>query len=131
VVSILSGMSEYTGYRYRLYPTSEQAALLERRAGCARAVWNAALEQRRAAWRMNRTSLRYESQGGAELSQAKRAHPWLSEPHADACGHTDDADVNAAKSILAAGQVVTARGALAAGRGDEPRTTRRERADVA
>jgi putative transposase len=48
-----------------------------------------------------------------------------------ACGHTDDADVNGAKHILAAGQVVTARGALADGRGDEPRTTRREQAHPA
>lgn len=76
---------ERTGYRYRLYPAPDQASALERWAGCARAVWNAALEQRRTAWRMNRASLRYESQGGASLSEAKRALPWLVEPHSDVC----------------------------------------------
>jgi putative transposase len=73
------------GYRYRLYPVAEQAAALERWAGCARAVWNAALEQRRTAWRMNRVTLRYWSQGGTGLSEAKRALPWLAEPHSDVC----------------------------------------------
>jgi putative transposase len=87
-VSILAWMPERTGYRFRLYPNPEQAAALQRWAGCARVIWNAALEQRRAAWRMNRTSLRYESQGGAELSEAKRANPWLSEPHADVLQQT-------------------------------------------
>jgi putative transposase len=76
-------MPERMGYRFRLYPTSEQAGALERWAGCARAVWNAALEQRRTAWRMNRASLRYEDQGAVELTAAKRAHPWLGEPHSD------------------------------------------------
>jgi putative transposase len=47
------------------------------------------------------------------------------------CGHTDDADLNAARNVLAAGQAVTVRGALAGGRGDEPRTTRQEQADAA
>ena len=46
-------------------------------------MWNGALEQRRTAYRMNGTTLRYESQGGAELTEAKREHPWLREPHAD------------------------------------------------
>jgi putative transposase len=81
-------MSEFTRYGYRLYPTSQQSRALERWAGCARAVWNAALEQRRTAWRMSRTGLRYESQGGAELSEAKRAHPWLCEPHSDVLQQT-------------------------------------------
>jgi putative transposase len=45
-----------------------------------------------------------------------------------ACGHADDADVNAACNVLAAGQAVTARGAFADGRGDEARTTRQEAA---
>jgi putative transposase len=74
---------EYTAYRYRLYPTTEQAVAFMRWAGCARAVWNAALEQRQSAWRMGRVSLRYGDQGAAQLTEAKRAHPWLREPHAD------------------------------------------------
>jgi len=76
-------MGEHIGYLYRLYPTAAQSVAFERWAGCARAVWNAALEQRKTAWRMAGVSLRYESQGGAGLTEAKRAHPWLGEPHAD------------------------------------------------
>jgi putative transposase len=75
--------TEHTGCRYRLCPSPDQAAALSRWAGCARAVWNAALEQRNTAWRTSRKNLRYESQGGRELSDAKRAHPWLAEPHSD------------------------------------------------
>ncbi len=49
-----------------------------------------------------------------------------------ACGHTTNADVNAACNILAAGLAVTARGALGeVGRGDEPRTTLKALADAA
>lgn len=37
---------------------------------------------------MSRASLRYESQGGIELADAKRCHPWLAEPHADVLQQT-------------------------------------------
>lgn len=64
-------MVEHTGFRYRLYPTPEQGRSLERWAGCARAVWNAGFEQRRAAWRMNRVTLIYPHQGGNELTRSQ------------------------------------------------------------
>lgn len=73
----------WCAYRYRLYPTAEQAAALRRWAGCARAVWNAGLEQRRTAWRMGQRC-RWAAQD-AELAAAKRAHSWLAEPHSDVC----------------------------------------------
>lgn len=76
-------MQEYARYRYRLYPTSAQDHALWRWAGCARVIWNAALEQRQVAWRMRKITLRYTAQGGTELTEAKRALPWLREPHAD------------------------------------------------
>jgi len=76
-------MEGFIAYRYRLYPTPAQAATLGRWGGCARAVWNAALEQRRTAYQMNAATVRYESQSGAELTDAKREHAWLREPHAD------------------------------------------------
>src|SRR4051812_21832540 len=82
------GVVEHTGFRYRLYPTPDQERALERWAGCARAVWNAGLEQRRAAWRMNRVTLTYNHQGGHELTDAKRELPWLSEPHSDVLQQT-------------------------------------------
>jgi len=80
-------MKERTGYRYRLYPTSGQGQALSRWAGCARAIWNAALEQRRTAWRMHRQRVTWAAQD-AELAAAKREHPWLAEPHSDVCQQT-------------------------------------------
>ncbi|NKZ03610.1 helix-turn-helix domain-containing protein, partial [Actinomadura latina] len=37
-------------FRYRFYPTGEQAAELSRTFGCARLVYNRALEERTRAW---------------------------------------------------------------------------------
>jgi putative transposase len=75
--------TERTGFRYRLDPSPRQAAALGRWAGCARALYNAALEQRRTAYRMGQRAT-WAAQD-AELSDAKRAHPWLAEPHSDVC----------------------------------------------
>jgi putative transposase len=72
---------ERTGYRYRLYPTPDQVAALGRWAGCARAIWNAALEQRETAYRMGQ-DVSWAAQD-AELSELKRAVSWLREPHSD------------------------------------------------
>ena len=70
-------------YRYRLYPTADQAAALTRWCGCARAIYNAGLEQRQVAWRDYGVSLGYSDQGARQLTDAKRALPWLAEPHCD------------------------------------------------
>jgi len=69
-------------YRYRLYPTVEQAQALAQWCGCARAVYNAGLEQRQAAYRDCGISLGYNWQG-AGLGDLKAALPWLGEPHSD------------------------------------------------
>jgi putative transposase len=68
-------------YRYRLSPTPEQADALTRWCGCARAVYNAGLEQRRTAYRDCGISLGYNQQGARELTEAKAALAWLAEPH--------------------------------------------------
>jgi IS605 OrfB family transposase len=77
------------GRRYRLELTLDQAAYAEQVGGICRAVWNAALEQRRAAFQLNRgrTADRavwpsYASQC-RELAEAKRTETWL----ADAPSH--------------------------------------------
>ena len=70
-------------YRYRLDPTPGQADALTRWCGCARAIYNAGLEQRQAAYRDCGVSLGYNQQGADELTEAKRALPWLAEPHCD------------------------------------------------
>lgn len=49
-------------YRYRLYPTARQRLALEAQLGFACELYNAALEQRRAAWRRRRRSLTYLAQ---------------------------------------------------------------------
>lgn len=70
-------------YRYRLCPTATQDEALRRWAGCARAIYNAGLEQRQVAYRDFGVSLGYNAQGARELTEAKRALPWLAEPHSD------------------------------------------------
>jgi putative transposase len=69
-------------YRYRLYPTDEQEQTLGRWCGCARAIYNAALEQRHIAYRDCGVSLGYNQQGTG-LGDLKAAIPWLAEPHSD------------------------------------------------
>jgi putative transposase len=44
-------------YKYRWYPTDEQAAELTRTFGCVRLVYNKALEARTAAWRTGQRQL--------------------------------------------------------------------------
>lgn len=63
-------------FRYRIYPTPDQAKALARIAGCCRVVYNLGLEQRRV-WGP-RHRIRYESQAG-ELPALKAAFPWLAE----------------------------------------------------
>ncbi len=71
------------GYRYRLSLTAEQDERLAQWVGCARVVYNAALQQRQVAWREYGVSLRYNDQGASDLTDAKRAFPWLADPHCD------------------------------------------------
>jgi putative transposase len=58
-------------YRYRFYPTSEQASVLSRTFGCARLVYNRALDVRMAAWQAERRRLTYP-QTSAMLTSWKR-----------------------------------------------------------
>ena len=55
----------WRAYRYRLYPTRAQAAALHQQVNEACRLYNAALDERRSAWRMNGISIRY-------LDQAKQ-----------------------------------------------------------
>ena len=49
-------------YKYRLYPNQEQSEILEHQLGEARSLYNAALQERREAWRMQKISLNYFDQ---------------------------------------------------------------------
>lgn len=58
-------------YKFRFYPSSEQAELLNRTFGCVRLVFNLALEARAAAWKSNRRNLSY-ADTSAMLTQWKQ-----------------------------------------------------------
>jgi putative transposase len=59
-------------YRYRFYPTPEQARLLSRTFGCVRVVYNKALDARTAAWRAEQRRVTYP-QTSAMLTSWKRS----------------------------------------------------------
>lgn len=69
----------HRGFRYRLYPSPEQAALLGQTASATRFVYNLALEQRRDFWRQAKAqgiALNFISQG-REITQVRAEHDWL------------------------------------------------------
>src|SRR5215468_9047307 len=65
-------------YRFRIYPTRKQARTLEEWLGLCCEVHNAALDERRSAYRMAGVSLSYEDQC-AELPGCKQVRPELAE----------------------------------------------------
>ncbi|MFD8306766.1 RNA-guided endonuclease InsQ/TnpB family protein [Streptomyces sp. NPDC059690] len=58
-------------FKYRFYPTDEQAAQLSRTFGCVRLVYNKALEERTAAWYGEQRRISYV-QSSAALTQWKK-----------------------------------------------------------
>ena len=58
-------------YRYRFYPTRDQAHLLNRTFGCVRVVWNQTLQTREELYRSERRSLSY-GQASTHLTALKR-----------------------------------------------------------
>ena len=59
-------------YKYRFYPTPEQAAELTRTFGCVRKVWNLALDARTTAWHQRHERVTYP-QSSALLTHWKRS----------------------------------------------------------
>ena len=59
-------------FRYRLYPSAEQATFLESQLGEACFLYNAALEERREAWRMQQVSRTYYDQAN-QLKEIRAA----------------------------------------------------------
>jgi putative transposase len=60
-------------FKYRFYPTSEQAELLSRTFGCVRKVWNLALEERTRAWYIEQRRVNY-------VDTAKMLTRWKKDP---------------------------------------------------
>ena len=70
------------GFKYRLYPTDEQATLLSKHFGCSRFVYNHALERKNTEYtKGNKIS---HHQLVMELPDLKQELPWLSEVNAQA-----------------------------------------------
>lgn len=71
-------------YRYRFYPTREQAQQLERTFGCVRYVYNRALAERSRAWTQERRRINYDDTSKF-LTGWKRDPEtlWLAEPSKD------------------------------------------------
>ncbi|KML51881.1 transposase [Burkholderia cepacia] len=65
-------------YRFRFYPTSEQAAMLARTFGCARFVYNHMLRMRTDAWQQRRARVSYHETSAALTALKKTPeHAWL------------------------------------------------------
>src|SRR5215211_2015581 len=63
-------------FKYRLYPTKRQEVSLEFTLALCQELYNAALQERRDAWRINRVSINFASQS-AQLPAVKEARPEL------------------------------------------------------
>jgi putative transposase len=67
-------------FKYRLFPTRKQVAALQFTLDRNRELYNAALEERREAWRMSRVSISYNMQS-AQLPEIKEIRPEYKEIH--------------------------------------------------
>jgi len=63
-------------FKYRLYPTKKQAAIVDGQLALCCELYNAALQERRDAWRINRKSINFSSQS-AQLVEIKEVRPEL------------------------------------------------------
>lgn len=67
-------------YRFRFYPTPEQAAILARTFGCARFVYNQMLQMRTDAWHQRQERVGYHETSAALTALKKTPeHGWLNE----------------------------------------------------
>src|SRR5713101_2377309 len=89
-------MKQKRAYKYRAYPTTEQASILARTFGCARYVYNWALRLRTDAYYQRHKRVYYADTSSA-LTQLKQqqSHQWLNEvssvPPQQALRHLDKA----------------------------------------
>lgn len=65
-------------YKFKLYPTKQQISLFEQTLGLCQELYNAALQERRDAWRINRESITFPTQS-AQLPDIKEARPELND----------------------------------------------------
>lgn len=65
-------------YKYRLYPTKEQAGLINKTLGCSRFVYNHFLAKRKDYYTTTQQTMTY-NQTSSQLTQLKNELPWLKE----------------------------------------------------
>src|SRR5215469_10142401 len=73
-------MSSFKAYKYRLYPTKEQAEKLQWTLDRCRELYNAAIQEHRDAWRMCKVSISYNQQA-VQLPEIKAVRPEYHEIH--------------------------------------------------
>ena len=87
-------MTAYKAFKFRLYPTKEQAEQINRTLGCCRYVYNHMLERRIKAYKRRQESFSYIKMQNL-LPQMKEYLPWLAEADSQAlkyaCRCLDDA----------------------------------------
>jgi putative transposase len=76
-----------TCYRFRLYPKRSQVTAFERILVVHREIYNAALEERREAWRRNRVSIRYVDQAN-QLKEIRQIRADVADQNYSACQQT-------------------------------------------
>lgn len=74
-------------YKYRLYPTKEQADKLTNSLDLLRELYNAAVQERRDAWQMNRKSITYFDQS-RQIPAIREARPEFMGVHSRAIAQT-------------------------------------------
>jgi len=67
------------GYKFRIYPTPEQEALIRKTFGCARFVYNYYLDKRQALYKAEQRAMGHND-CSADLTQLKKGLEWLKEP---------------------------------------------------
>lgn len=77
---------EYS-YKFRLYPTPEQANLIQRTFGCCRFVYNHYLAKRKEVYKNSGKTMNYVA-CAKDLTLLKKDFPWLSEVETNALQHT-------------------------------------------
>jgi putative transposase len=71
-------MKVQKAFKYRFYPTDEQAELLAKTFGCVRVVWNRILNWRSKEYTQNQTKINY-TKTSARLTELKKELEWLNE----------------------------------------------------
>lgn len=70
-------------FKYRIYPTKAQVAKLEMWLNVCRELYNAAIQERRDAWKISRTSIGFNAQSD-QLPEIKRERPDVAEVYSQA-----------------------------------------------